>query len=537
MEALMLAGATVIDGLGNEPTRLDVRVRDGRIAELGERLAPAAGEAILDLAGAELMPGLIDVHSHDDNALLRPGAMDPKLSQGVTTVVVGNCGHGPAPSGPRAAIEEYSTPILGPFPAREFPAFADYLDHLDAAGTDTNAVALAPHAPLRAAVIGMEQRRAERAESDRIAGLLDDALQAGAAGLSLGLMYAPGNAAARDELAGMAGRLAARGKLLVAHIRNEADQLEASLDELLELGRAAGCAVHVSHLKVAGPRNFGVMARAVTKLEAARAQGVDVTADVYPYAAGSTTAATMFPNWATVRGTESLLEVLADPAGRARAVRDLGERWDGPLENFFESVGPENILLAGFGVPENEALEGHSLARIAELRGAGDGPLAAAEVLVDLMLEERAGLTAVLFHTDESGMEEALAWEHSLVGSDGLPRESGYVHPRLFGTFPRVLARYAGVGKAMTRVEAVRRMTSASADRFGIGGARIAVGERADLLAVDPAAFADRASYAAPRELAAGVRLVAVNGRSAWSAAGPGERGAGRLARVRPLEG
>lgn len=510
-ERYLIRGGELLDGSGAPRRRADVRVAGGRVAEVGPDLIPAEGERLIEAEGRWLLPGFIDVHSHDDAALLRPGGVDPKLSQGVTTTVVGNCGHGCAPTVTSGGLQEYAIPVLGPFPEQTFPRFTDYLDALDGTALDLDAVALVPHAPLRASVMGMEQREASPGEIREMAARLDEALAAGAAGLSLGLMYSPGSAAGRGELVELGRTVARHGKLLVAHIRNEGGRLEESLDEFLRLGREAGCALHVSHLKVTGRSNFGTMPDILHRFEEARDAGVDVTADVYPYTAGSTTASTLFPSWVTARGADSLLDALTDPAVRARALEEMRRPWDGPLENQFFSVGPESILLAGFSRAEHRELEGRVLAEIAAEQG--EDP---AEMLADLLIGEDGVLTIVIHQSDPEGMREALCWPHAFLGSDGLPREEGYVHPRLFGTFPRMLRRYVLEEGLLTAEEAVRRMTSAPRARFGVDGGIVAAGAPAELQIIDPASYRDRADYQDPRRETRGLETVLLAGRLAW---------------------
>jgi len=377
-----------------------------------------------------------------------------------------------------------------------------------------HARALVPHAPVRASVLGMVRRPADAGETSRIAGTVGDALDAGALGVSLGLMYAPGDAADRPELLEIAREVAARDGLLVAHVRNEADGLRASVDELASLGRESGARVHVSHLKVTGPRNVGGMGAIVDHLDDLRAEGLDISADVYPYDAGSTTVASLFPPSTADRGVGSLLEALGDPTARATVLAGLEQPWPGTaLENQWAAIGPARILLAGFARPENAVLEGRSVADIAAELG-GDPR----EVLADLVLAERGALTVIVFHTDLEGMRTALAWPHTLVGSDGLPRESGTVHPRLYGTFARLLDVYGGTGPSavLTREEAVHRMSVAAHRRFRTVASSTPVGivpgAPADLQLVDPVAYADRATYAEPRRPPSGVRGVWVAG-------------------------
>ena len=547
MTTLVLAGGTVWDGSGGAGRVADVVVRDGVVAAVGPGAAASVGDGrrasssgvpagveVVDASGLDVLPGFVDVHAHDDAALFRPGGVAPKTGQGVTTTIVGNCGQGVAPSPSDArdrSLEDYSRPVLGGFPARRWATFADYVRTLaegDADGTfGLHAATLVPHAPLRAGVLGFERRPADAAERSLIAASVGEALDAGALGVSLGLMYAPGDAADRPELVALARECAVRGTLLVAHVRNEADGLRDSIDELASLGRETGAAVHVSHLKVTGPRNVGGMPAIVEHLDALRDDGVDVSADVYPYDAGSTTVASLFPPATADHGVESLLEALRPGTRSRRQVLDgLLEPWAGPtLENQYAAIGPERISAAGFTRPEHAGFEGRPLSEIAEAVGADPR-----EVLADLVLAERGALTVIVFHTDLEGMRTALAWPHTLVGSDGLPRETGTVHPRLYGTFSRVLDEYAGSGPqaVLSRGEAIARMSTRASSRFGLGGtgARagggaggiaggggvgavgggraggalgIAAGAVADLQLVDPGAYADRATYATPR--------------------------------------
>ena len=525
-ERYLIRGGELLDGTGALRRRADVRIAHGVVAEVGPDLTPADGEQLIEAEGRWVLPGFIDVHSHDDAALLRPRAVEPKLSQGVTTTVVGNCGHGCAPSVPGEGLEEYSAPVLGPFPEQAFPRFTDYLDTLERSDLDLDVVALVPHGPLRASVMGMEQKPADAAQIREMTARLDEALDAGAAGLSLGLMYSPGSAADREELLALARTVARHGKLLVAHIRNEGGRLESSLEEFLALGRDAGCALHVSHLKVTGTANFGRMPAVIDRLDAARIQGIDVTADAYPYTAGSTTASTLFPSWVTARGTDSLLETLTDPSARSRALEEMRNPWEGPLENQFFSVGPESILLAGFGRSEHRELEGRVLVEIAADHGQDP-----AETLADLLVGEGGVLTIIIHQSDPEGMREVLRWPHAFLGSDGLPREEGYVHPRLFGTFPRMLRRYVLEEGLLTAEEAVRRMASAPRERYGLDGGLIAPGAPAEVQVIDPVGYTDRADYQSPRRQTQGLDAVLLAGRTAWPRP-PTAPGVGRLHRT-----
>lgn len=504
VERTLIRGAEIVDGTGAEPFLADVLVVGERIEAVGPDLA-VADAAIVEARGRWLLPGFIDVHSHDDAALFRHGGVEPKLLQGVTTTVIGNCGLGCAPSSP--ALKGYSSPILGPFPDRDWATFPEYLDDLASGARRLNSVALVPHTPVRAAVQGMERRASDRRERARITELIGDALDAGAAGVSLGLMYAPGNAADPKELAAIARAVARHDRLLVAHVRNEADHLLVSLDEFASIARTAGAAMHISHLKVSGPKNFGRMPEVLDRLDSLRRDGLDVTVDVYPYEAGSTTVATLFPSWAAERGVPSILHAIA--TRRTELIAGLRERWlDSPLENYFASLGPSAIRVAGFTVPANAPYEGLSLAAIAEARDQDP-----AEALLDLVESEEGRLTVVLFQTDRVGMAQALAWPWTLIGSDGLPSPHGYVHPRLYGTFPRLLTSFAGPDKALSIAQAVRRGSRDSAHRFGLSDRGLVTpGALADLQLIDPATYADHATFEDPRRHPSGIDAVLVRG-------------------------
>lgn len=508
---VLLHGGEVVDGTGAERRRADVLVEDGRISAVAD--IPCDIDApVVDVSGSVVFPGFIDVHAHDDLALLRPGGVEPKIMQGVTVDVVGNCGHGCAPVATDPQMQaSYSGPVLGRFPeAFPWESFPEYLDQLSAAGLRTNAVALVPHGALRASISGYARRPLDARELARATRDLDEALERGAAGLSLGLMYAPGDVADHTELVALARVVAARDRILAAHIRSEGDAIVGSLRELLDIARRSGVRVQLSHLKVVSPRNRGRMPEILAVLDAARSEGIDITADVYPYTAGSTTAAALFPNWTLADGVPGLLASLDMPSERARIVASMYRPWE-QQENSFRALGPDGILLAGFRQPGNEGYEGARLSDVADERGVD-----AAECLCQLMTEERGELTVVMFQMDEADVTTALSWPWSLIGSDGLPVQSPYTHPRMYGTFARIFSEYVRKRGLLTIEEATRRMTTLPAERFRIPGRGVLrAGAAADLVVASPERIEDHATFAAPRRFPEHVRAVLVNGEFA----------------------
>lgn len=511
----LLRGARIIDGHGRPPAIADILISNGIVEAVGPQLH-TDDATVSALDGQTVAPGFIDTHAHDDLAILTRTRMLPKIRQGVTTCVIGNCGHGCAPN-VSPDLHNYSAPILGKAPPRRsWVTFEGYLEELGSVPRTTNVAALVPHGPLRAARIGMTRRTATSTEIKDLAGMLNDALTAGAVGLSLGMMYAPGNSAGPEEFASLASVLARHEKPLVVHLRNEGDRLTESIEEAVSFAQTAGCPLHVSHLKVTGPSNHGTMPAVLDRLDQYRSNGADVTADVYPYTAGSTTAATLFPPWTQEDGLQSLLATLQEPSRRRQAQSDLDRPWP-DLENYFRSLGPRRIFLNGFRRPELQPYEGRSIADIADEMG-----MDPKDALVELMLGERGAIGVILHQTAETDIRAALAWPWTMIGSDGLPT-NGNVHPRLYGAFVRTLTRYSDI---LPLEEAIRRMTSLPSERFRLKGrGSLKAGAIADFVIMDVDHLRDRATFDAPRQYPTGVRSVFLNGFSGWSQEGHSQHG------------
>ena len=452
---VLFAGGTVIDGTGAPRARADVAVSGDRIAAVGE-LAGAEAARTIDAAGRIVSPGFIDAHTHDDNLLLVDRDMTPKTSQGVTTVIAGNCGVSLAPLRPGRPVPPPLDLLGGPADFR-YPRFADYVAALDAAPPAANAGLLVGHSALRLDTMDDVDRPATAGEIDAMRERLAEGMEAGALGFSTGLIYGPNKAASTDEVAAVAEVAGAAGGLYVTHMRNEHDGVEEAMEEAFEIGRRAGADVVISHHKCAGRRNFGRSRDTLALLDKAR-ERQSIGLDVYPYTAGSTV----------------LMPEMVEKAERVIV------SWSEPH--------PEHT--------------GRDLADVA------------AELGLDLIAAAKTLLPAggIYFMMDEADVQRIIAYEHSMIGSDGLPHDR-HPHPRLWGTFPRVLGHYARELGLLTLEDAVRRMTGLTATRFGLTDrGEVRAGAYADLVMFDAETVADRATFDEPTRPAAGIDVVMVNG-------------------------
>jgi N-acyl-D-amino-acid deacylase len=505
----LIRGAQVADGGGGPLEPRDILLAGGRIAAVAPPSADGTTDSeIIDATGLVVAPGFIDVHSHADNAPLLAWDDTSKILQGVTTEVVGNCGFSLAPVDP--AREE----LLAGFTGQIFPplpwgwhGFADLLTATDSRGYVTNYVPLVGHGTLRLAVLGMADRPPDAGELERMGRLLDEALEAGAFGMSSGLIYPPGMFSATDELITLARRLPG-SRVYATHMRGEGAHLLDSIDEAVQVGGKAGCRVEVSHLKAAGQPSWGRVGEALERLDRARRDGVAVTQDAYPYDRSSTMLAACLPPWFQVGGGAAVLARLGDPGVLARARTEIEDGSAG-WESHVAGAGYDGILVSSTASHE---FEGQTLTEIA---GQRDGePF---DALVHVLRAERLRVSMVTASMSEADVEMVLSHPSTIIGSDGLPPGvGGRPHPRLYGTFPRILGRYVRDRGILDLPSAIARMTALPAKAFGITGrGRIAPGTVADLVAFDPDRVADACDYRDPVRTPAGIAWVMQAGRFA----------------------
>jgi N-acyl-D-amino-acid deacylase len=408
----------------------------------------------------------------------------------------------------REAWRQKLSGLLGDFGvAWDWSSVAEYLARVRAAAPAQDIAYLAPHGALRQWVMGGGDRKAGPTERAALQEELRRALAEGACGLSTGLIYPPCCYADTEELVALGRVLAEAGRPVVVHMRSESDRLLEAVEEMLDVGRTSGCAVHISHLKVAGRDNWGRVEELVRVLEQARAEGLTVTADQYPYAAGSTVLGAILPPWAHDGGTEATLARLRDPAARARMRAQMADRAPSDWDNFWKWSGPEGILISDIPSGRHPEWLGRTLAEVARQRGAD--PFEAA---FDLLLEERMGVAMVSFSQDEAVVERLLRLPFVNVCTDGLL--GGRPHPRAYGSYPRILGRCVRERRVLTLEEAVRKMTSQAATAFGYTDlGLLRPGYRANVVVFDPEVVEDRATFEDPLQFPIGVRDVLVGGR------------------------
>jgi N-acyl-D-amino-acid deacylase len=459
---LLIRNGTVIDGTRALRFEADVAVRDGRIAAIG-KLDKARAHSELDASGRIVAPGFIDAHTHDDRLLLSSPDMAPKASQGVTTVVAGNCGVSlaPAPNGMAKPV----TPPLNLLDEEggwfRFPSFAAYVEELRARPAATNCALLVGHTSLRVQAMDDLERPATRSEIARMRELADEALAAGAIGVSTGLYYEPAAAAPTEEVIEVCRPLAKRNGLYCTHMRDEADKVLESLEETFRIGRELGVPVVISHHKVVGTPNHGRSAETLPLIEA-RMREQKIGLDCYPYCASST--------------------ILT--ASRVGVASKVLVTWSKPHPEFAGMELAQIMKRMGLGMEDT----------VARLLPAG----------------------AIYFSMDEKDVQRILAFDGTMIGSDGLPHDAA-PHPRLWGTFPRVLGHYArGLGLFPLET-AVHKMTGLTAQTFGLQGRGILKeGYAADITIFDAGTVEESATFARPIQPARGIDAVIVNGALVW---------------------
>lgn len=501
----VIRGAMVYDGSGGPAFEADIAITGDRIEAVGPGLPGGAQE--LDARDLGLAPGFIDTHSHSDLVLLVDPHAQSKVRQGVTTEIAGQDGSSVGPWGEQRYQETRES-----YRARYgieigFRDVGGFFRQLEAQPAAVNLASMVGHGTLHTYGVAGSSRPATDAERRRMAGLVAEAARAGACGVSSGLEYLPGAFADLDELAAVAAPFRGTGLPYATHMRNEDDRLLAAIEEALNVGRRAGVAVHLSHLKAQGQRNWWKAGVVLEMIDAARVGGLDVTFDVYPYVAYSTGLSNMFPVWAREGGTPALLRRLSQPATAPRVEAEVRDKVD--------QLGSwDAVQITNTGAESLAWARGRRLGQLAAERGIEPYAL-----LLQLTREDQNRAGMIGFGMSEENVGRFLAHPRAIVCSDGSaltvegPLARGSPHPRNYGTFPRVLALYCRDRNELSYEAAIHKMTAAPAARMRLGDrGRIAPGMYADLVVFDPARVADRATFENPHQYPVGIPHVMVNG-------------------------
>jgi N-acyl-D-amino-acid deacylase len=488
MNDFNIRNATIIDGSGGPAREADLGIKDGRIAEIGQ---VGAADTELDAAGTCLAPGLIDTHAHDDGAFLKHPDMTFKLSQGVTTVVNGNCGFSAIPLDYNGDGIKGSGGILAGIESG-FTDLEGYFRAVLAKKPSINNMMLVGHNTIRSLVMGSQRNPPSSKELSAMGDHVDKAMEQGACGFSTGLIYRPGRYSETEEIIELARVAQPYGGLYTTHMRNEGDRLLEAIDEALRIGKEANVHAHISHHKAAGKQNWGKVKPSLDKINSALAKGQRISLDVYPYTAGS-----------------------------GRMIEYFN------LDNINRELA-EVIRLAS--CPAFREYEGRMLKDIATEKS-----MDIVQLVHEILTSPKGDRTiCIQFIIDETDIETNLRWQDMMVGSDGIPDLNGRPHPRLFGTFPRILGHYVRDKQLISLTDAVRRMTSLAASTFGIEQrGLIKQGYWADLVLFNPDTIADAATYDEPKKLATGIDAVFVNGKLAFQNGQYTQSGSGEMLRYK----
>ena len=527
---ILIRGGTVFDGTGAAGVRADIGIRGDKIAFAGNLDGVTAGR-VIDANGLHVAPGFIDIHTHSDISAVYDTGQGSAVGMGVTTQVVGNCGLSPGFATP-ASVFEFEKRWLAPHGARiRWNTYAEFLQQIEEAGFATNFYPLAGHGTLRKRVMGMEERPPSAEDMTAMQRELAAAMEAGCWGLSSGLEYPPSSYADETELAELCKIVADAGGFYATHLRNEGDTLAEAVQEALNVAARAELPLQLSHHKAEGRANWGKVQTTLGMVSAARAWGMDVQLDQYPYTAFMTgLSIQILPRWALSGTPEETQARLTDPAVRAAILAEL--RTAHPEWNDFGENAPWRSIQIGIHRSRPE-LAGRTIESLAQ--EANQNPL---EYVLELLAEAEGFIAAIHFAIGEADIAAVMQHDFTSIGSDGVGTHPGgtagddRIHPRAYGTFPRVLGRYVRELGILTEAQAIYKMTGLPAARLKLTDrGRIAPGKFADITIYDPRHIDDCATFDAPHQYPVGIGMVLVNGRIAWERGAPTDVRAGSVLR------
>ncbi|MFA4029354.1 MAG: hypothetical protein GDYSWBUE_000026 [Candidatus Fervidibacterota bacterium] len=511
-ERILIRNATVIDGTGSQPFFADIVICGDRIEHIGQ--VPSGWDAnyklVIDATGMVACPGFIDAHGHSDQELLVNRLCESKVMQGITTEVCGNCGFSPAPVLGEDAASQLATPLHTYGIQGRWRRLAEFLGELEGGGVSVNIATFVGHNTIRSAIMGEEDREPSEDELTRMKMLLAEALEEGAIGLSSGLIYSPGCFSKPDELVELCKVVRHYNGLYATHMRNESSELIEAVHEAVDVARQTGVPVQISHHKAVGKDNWGKVEQTLPMIERANEHGLDVSCDQYPYTATATSLKMVLPKWVHSGGTEQLLQRLKDEGMLQRMRREVEEAF-GSDEEWGQ------IMLSEVAHEHLRQFEGLRMTEVAE--AIGKEPF---DALVYILTEDKAQTTMIRFSLSEDDVICVMRYGRTMFGTDASARKftadgkeglRGKPHPRTFGTFPRILGRYVRERRVLTLTEAIRKMTSLPASKFGLRGrGELRQNNYADIVVFDPQSVIDTSTYEEPYKAPIGIRHVFVNG-------------------------
>ena len=530
----VLRHGTVYDGSGSKPFVGDVALQGDRIVYVGPK-APGTGAVEFDATGKAVAPGFINMLAHPEESLLIDKRALSDLRQGVTLEVMGEISMGPLNDAMKADFLRAADASLTSI---DWTTLGEYLEKLERSGVSPNVASFVGAGTVRTHVLGEDNVQPDAAQLAKMRQLVREAMEDGALGVTTALIYNPNTYAKTAELVSLATESGACGGMYIAHMRSEGDRLLEAIDETIQIARESGAPAEIYHLKVAGKQNWNKLDAVIAKVEAARASGTRITADMYLYPAGATGLDAAMPAWVQEGGYAKWAERLKDPATRARVAAEM----DAPKsdwENLYRAAGPEGMLLLAFKNPALRQYTGKSLAEVAKLRG-----VTPAEAAMQLVVEDgtRVGVAYFLMSEDNMRRQVALPWLS--FGSDaGAPAPEGVFlqyaeHPRAYGNFARLLAKYVRDEKVIPLEEAIRKLTSFPAKVLSLTDrGRLAPGQYADVVVFDPAIVQDHATFDRPHQLSTGVSDVWINGVRALQNSEATGLPSGRVVRGRAWRG
>jgi N-acyl-D-amino-acid deacylase len=503
---LVIRGGRVFDGLGGGPVETDVGIQGGFIKEVGD-IAASRGMAVIEAEGLAVSPGFIDPHDHTDAQLIANPKAESSIRQGITTLVSGNCASSPFPVA-EEILEEVKTNLKDIYGIElTWRDIDGFFSTLEQAGIAINYSSLVGQGTIRGAAMGFDDRPPTEEELETMKAMVAENIDKGAVGISTGLEYEPGSFALKEEITALCTVAAEHGGIYATHMRDEGDKLIESLDETIDTARQAGIPVQISHYKIAYPRNWEKVDEAIRKVEQAKEEGIDIFCDRYPYIAGSTGLSYYFPMWAREGTTDEFMARLQDPALQDRIRADVAK-------NEEKLTSWDKVLIASVVSDKNKPCLGKSVLVNAE--EAGKTPY---EFMRDLLVEENNRVGMVTFMMSEENTNRILAHPLVGIGTDGSAIApygvlgQGNPHPRLYGTFPRVLGKYVREEMVAPLAEMIKKMTSIPAKRFGFDRRGVLEPEYyADIVVFDEENVIDKATWTDPHQYPVGIEYVLVNG-------------------------